>query len=166
MMRAYQNQRGSSLMVSLIMLVVLTLLVTAAMRSSNTNLRIAGNMQAQAETQAAVQKVIENVISSDFTAAPAASTTSVDVNNDGVDDYTVSVAAPTCTTTATVRNDDLSDTSTCWTDGYDSLCSREQWDVQATVSDSSNSHTAAQMVVHQGVIRYIWTSQGHAACVH
>lgn len=56
------NQRGATLLVGMIMMVILTLLVVFAIRSGNTNLRIAGNMQTQAETGAATQQAIEQVI--------------------------------------------------------------------------------------------------------
>lgn len=60
-LKRYKEQ-GAVLLVSMIMLVVLTLLVVFAIRSGNTNLRIAGNMQSQAEAAAATQQVIEQVI--------------------------------------------------------------------------------------------------------
>ena len=56
------RQQGATLLVGMIMMVVLTLLVVFGIRSSNTNLRIAGNMQTQAEASAATQQVIERVI--------------------------------------------------------------------------------------------------------
>lgn len=56
------SQRGATLLVAMIMLVVLTLLVVFAIRSGNSNLRIAGNMQVQAEAGAATQQAIEQVI--------------------------------------------------------------------------------------------------------
>jgi cell division protein FtsI/penicillin-binding protein 2 len=56
------QEKGAVLLVSMIMLLVLTLLVVFAIRSGNTNLRIAGNMQSQAEASAAAQQVIEQVI--------------------------------------------------------------------------------------------------------
>lgn len=57
-----QKQQGATLLVGMIMMVVLTLLVVFSLRSGNTNLRIAGNMQSQAEAGAATQQVIEQVI--------------------------------------------------------------------------------------------------------
>ena len=57
-----QRQQGATLLVGMIMMVVLTLLVVFGIRSGNTNLRIAGNMQTQAEASAATQQVIEKVI--------------------------------------------------------------------------------------------------------
>jgi len=56
------KQKGATLLVGMIMLVVLTLLVVFAIRSGNTNLKIAGNMQAQTEVSAATQQAIERVI--------------------------------------------------------------------------------------------------------
>lgn len=57
-----RKQQGATLLVGMIMMVVLTLLVVFSLRSGNTNLRIAGNMQSQAEATAATQQVIEQVI--------------------------------------------------------------------------------------------------------
>jgi hypothetical protein len=58
------RQRGATLVVSLILLIVLTLLVTATLMSSNTNLRVVGNMQAQRQLEATAQKAIEDRITS------------------------------------------------------------------------------------------------------
>lgn len=56
------KQQGATLLIGMVMLVVLTLLVVFSLRSGNTNLRIAGNMQSQAEAAAATQQVIEQVV--------------------------------------------------------------------------------------------------------
>lgn len=56
------RQSGITLIVSLIMLVVVTLLAVYAIRASNTNLRIAGNAQIQAEAEAATDVAIAQVI--------------------------------------------------------------------------------------------------------
>src|SRR5688572_26041587 len=90
------RQRGATLVVGLIMLVLITLLVTSAFTLSNTNSKSVGNMQIRNEAVAAANKAIEQVVSSPFTAAPAAEAIDVDLNNDGTTDYTVAFAAPTC----------------------------------------------------------------------
>ncbi|MGT2491682.1 hypothetical protein ACU4GD_16950 [Cupriavidus basilensis] len=61
------------------------------------------------EAQNAAQQGIEQVISKDFTANPAAAAASVpvDVNGDGSADYTAQVAAPVCQTSKPVKNTDL-----------------------------------------------------------
>jgi len=67
------RQRGATLVVSLILLIVLTMLVTATLVASNTNLRVVGNMQAQTEALNAAQQGVDAVISrTDFVTTPAA----------------------------------------------------------------------------------------------
>ena len=64
------KQHGATLVTALVMLVVLTLLVLSAIRSSTTNLRIAGNMQMQGEIVEAAQQAAEQIISYNFPANP------------------------------------------------------------------------------------------------
>lgn len=90
-------QRGAiTLFVSLIMLVVITGLVLAAFTMSTTNLRSVGNMQWRNEAVAAANMVLQDRISADFTSDLTAVTQEVDLNNDAVTDYTVSVTTPVC----------------------------------------------------------------------
>lgn len=90
------SQRGVTLVVGLIMLVLITLMVTTAFTLSNTNLKSVGNMQARDEAIAAANTAIEQVLSSPFTSAPAAESINVDINNDNTADYTVNFAVPVC----------------------------------------------------------------------
>jgi hypothetical protein len=152
----YERQRGATLLVALIMLVVLTLFVVSAISSSNTNLRIAGNMQIQNESAAAAQQAIEQVISSiAFTTSTTAQNIPVDVNNDGTAEYTVTVQ-PVCLSSVPIRNSELdpnnpSDLS-CMGSGFGqpiSMCYKQQWDIQATVRDSHGASVAEPQ--HQGV---------------
>lgn len=64
MMRGPDNQRGVTLLISLIMLVVLTLFATAMIRLSNTNVVVVGNMQAQRALEAVAQQAIETDMNS------------------------------------------------------------------------------------------------------
>lgn len=159
MPRRYDRQRGATLLVALIMLVVLTLFVVSAISSSNTNLRIAGNMQIQNEAAAAAQQAIEQVISSiAFTTNTAAQNISVDINNDGTADYTVSVQ-PSCLSSVPIRNseldpnnpNDVSCIGSAVANGGQglSMCYKQQWDIQATVTDSHGLSVAQPQ--HQGV---------------
>jgi Ca2+/Na+ antiporter len=162
------KQDGIALIVSLIMLVVLTLLVVSAIRSSNVNLRVAGNMQRQAESTAAAQQAIEQVISTDFTAdLPSVSVpVDVDINKDGVADYSVTPSA-TCLSAAPIKMSDLDPASAadkfCFqsaagansgiiggtaTPTGNSVCNQTQWDVAATAQDPASGATSE---VHQGV---------------
>jgi len=60
---ASRRQRGATLIVTLIMLVLLTMFVLAGFNLSNVNLKIAGNYQQQKETEAQVGRVLEQVMS-------------------------------------------------------------------------------------------------------
>lgn len=167
MKRKFQ-QIGATLITALVMLVVLTLLVISAINSSSTNLRIAGNMQMQEEVIAAAQQATEQIISSNFTAAPAPATIAVDINNDGIADYTANVATPVCTgsrpltnntpnlppqclSSSTVQNTGIqfasgvNPTGTSW-------CDSQQWDIRTQVTDN---RTGANETTHQGVSLYV-----------
>jgi Tfp pilus assembly protein PilX len=160
------KQRGSTLLVALVMLVVLTLLVLSAIRSSNTNLRIAGNMQMQGEAAAAAQQSIEQVLSSNFTANPVSSVINVDINNDGTNDYRADVAKPACSGSRALLNTDPSIPLDCISSSSasntgimsasgipvttgQSWCFKQQWDVQTQAT--SLTGTGADVTIHQGV---------------
>lgn len=89
------RQRGATLVVALIMLLLLTLLVSGAFNLSSVNLKAVGNVQARSEALAAVNTALEDVISTDFVSA-GVQKPNVDINNDGKDDYLVTIQAPSC----------------------------------------------------------------------
>jgi len=94
---SHRNQRGVTLVIGLIMLVLLTLIVTTAFSLSTTNLRSVGNMQIRDEAIAAANLAIEMEVGSPFTNAPAAvNDRPVDIDNDGTTDYLVDIAQPQC----------------------------------------------------------------------
>jgi Tfp pilus assembly protein PilX len=114
-----RRQRGATLIVSLIMLLLITLLAISSFTVGKSNLQIVGNMQQRTQALAAAQSAIATVISSiQFTATPAdairnacgggpcadgnvtidcngANTACVDSNGDGVADVNVAVGV-TC----------------------------------------------------------------------
>jgi len=164
------KQRGATLVVSLVMLVVLTLLVISAIRSSNSNLRIAGNMQFQEEAIAAAQQATEVILSSNFTAAPAASNVSVTI---GLATYTANVLTPACSGSRPLLNTEPNipkeciSSSTAQNTGIifasapastgTSWCYSQQWEVQTSVSDTT---TGASTTLHQGVSLNVPTGTG------
>jgi type II secretory pathway component PulK len=93
-----REQRGATLVVGLIMLVLITLMVTTAFMLSTGNLKSVGNMQFRGEALAAANRVIEQVLASPFTDDPAdaAQEIEVDIDKDGKFDYTVVIAEPVC----------------------------------------------------------------------
>ncbi len=97
-----RQQKGATLVVSLVLLVVLTLLVMSTLTASNTNLRVVGNMQAQRQLEATAQKAIEDRITTlaffraaiDDTGIWAGGTPSITFVENA---YNVMVFRPTCT---------------------------------------------------------------------
>jgi Tfp pilus assembly protein PilX len=97
-------QRGSTLLISLIMLAVLALFAVSSIRGSLVNLRIAGNSQYQLEAQMAAQRAIDDFVSSlDSFANPrtvnlvysTTANTGIDATGGG-NAYNVTVAPPKC----------------------------------------------------------------------
>lgn len=161
-MKQFATQRGATLLVSLIMLVVLTLFAVTAINLSNTNLRIVGNMQMQGESVAAAQLAIENVISStDFTInAPAPQ--AVDINKDGKVDYTVTFSpAPVCLSVTPVAKTDPNISKECFGSAGGKFCFWTTWDVSAVVSDPK---TGASTTIHQGVRMHAGLNSAVQSC--
>lgn len=143
-----KQQRGSTLLVALIMLVLLTLIALSAINSTTSSIQVVGNAQFREEANAAAQKAIEKVISTgDFRTTPPASQ-SIDVNQDGVADYTVTFSpAPSCLSFRPVDPADTGVPSVC-ASSIGAVCFWTMWDIRAVVSDVK---TGASVVLHQGV---------------
>ncbi len=169
-MNSKYRQQGITLVTALVMLVVMMLLAVSAINSSTSNLRIVSNMQIKEESVAAAQQGIEQVISNNFTAAPASSTLAVPM---GGTTYNVNIAQPACTNSTPLANNTpnippqcvssstLQNTGIFFASGAASTgtswCSAQQWDVQATVVDG---RTGASSTVHQGVSLDVPTGTG------
>ena len=98
--RTLPRQRGTTLLISLIFLVILTLFAVSGMNTGVINLRTANNAQMMIEAEYAAQQQIEAVLSgvAPFVTAVlgAATTTNVDVNGDSVTDFVVVTQPPVC----------------------------------------------------------------------
>jgi len=137
-------QRGATLIITLIMLVLITLFVVAMMRLSNSNLKIVGNMQAQRALESSAQQAVEGDISSitffndavGNTGTWPSGTTTV---NQSVNGYTVAVTRPVCVSSTTAT-------------GYSATSNISpedtNWEVGASATDSL---TGAQVSMVQGV---------------
>jgi Tfp pilus assembly protein PilX len=154
------GQGGAALVVSLIMLVLITLLVIAALNLGASNFRAISNTQFREEAIAAANFAIQNRIQSTFDTAPAPSTIPVDINHDGTDDYSV-VVTPTCVSAAVAESADPSSVSlppimsaaSTW---------NTVWDIAASVTDAD---TGAAVVVHTGVRVLLTQADKDAACL-
>ena len=168
------RQRGATLLVSLIMLVLLTLLAITSFNTATTNLRVVGNMQAKSEATTVAQEAIETVLSTPiFISNPAnavlnpcgsANTLCNDVNGDGKNDYTTVLnPQPKCMTVKPIKNSELNLANTedlgCSAGQAqqfgvagavtgDSLCSNTVWEITAV---TTGPNTGATATVVQGV---------------
>lgn len=141
-----RKQKGVTLIIGLIMLVLITLVVTAAFNLSTSNLRSVGNMQVRDEAIAAANVAIEQMIGSEFTSSTGEEIV-VDIDNDGTTDYTVTMDAPVCVraSSAAVTS---SSSVTLGEDFTTSSSFNTIWEIVATVTDSRSGASAK---VRQGV---------------
>ena len=155
-------QRGATLIVGLIMLVLLTLVVTSAFMLSTGNLRAVGNMQFRNEAIAAANMAIEQVLGSPFTNNPAAAAEpiNVDMDNDGEIDYVVSIAEPVCIR-ATVASPSAPSSLSLGAAMSTASSWNTIWDVVADVNDAT---TGAAVQIRQGVRVLLTQSQKNAVC--
>ena len=167
-MTSLHRQRGVTLIIGLIMLVLITLMVVSAFTLSGSNLKAVGNMQFRNEAIAAANVAIERVISSDFTTAPAETTQPVDIDNDGTTDYTINVLKPACIKSIPLTSLPATDPDAvkCKTgSGGAVLCFQTNWEITATVSptDGAAAATGAVATVKQGVSKRVNVS-GASSC--
>ena len=136
------SQRGATLVVGLIMLVLITLLVTSAFTVSTSGLKSMGNMQIRDEAIAAGNKAIEQVLSSPFTNAPTAEAINVDLNNDGTTDYVVTFNTPTCVSASTIAATGVAPSSISLGSTFNPTTSNlyeTVWDLDANVTDPNGN---------------------------
>jgi Tfp pilus assembly protein PilX len=136
------NERGMTLVVGLIMLLVITLFVVSAVRLSTANLRTVGNMQARNEAAAASQRAIEDMMSSTtaFTTPSTITGNPVVTVNVNKTDYSVTRATPVCVRAVPVTGNSYDNSGLALQDMY--------WDLQTT---ATNAGSGASVTTHQGV---------------
>jgi len=159
------SQRGATLIVGLIMLVLITLLVTSAFTVSTSGLKSMGNMQVRDEAIAAGNKAIEQVLSSPFTNAPTGEAINVDLDNDGRTDYVVTFNTPTCVSSSAIIGTTVAPSSISLGSTFNPSTSNlyeTVWDLDANVSDPNGSGAAVRM--HQGVRVLLTQTQVSAVC--
>lgn len=187
-MTNHRRERGATLVIALIMLVLLTLFALSAMNTGTTNLKIVGNMQSRTEAMTTAQEAVETVISTPlFIASPsnavlnpcgATNTLCTDVNGDGVNDYTTRlVPQPACVSKQVIKVSDLnlasSDDVGCTTGQAqtfgvagastgDSLCASTVWEITA---ETTSAATGAAATVTQGVGVRISTDNMATSCL-
>ncbi len=139
-----RNQRGATLLVTLIMLVVLTLFAVTAFNLSSVNLKIVGNFQQQKEADATVQQALAQVMST-VSAFEAPAVVSLCIPGGttppcAASQHNVTVDRPRCNYTTAAR-------------GYTKVLGQltpedTNWDVRASYTDTV---TNAKAAIVQGV---------------
>jgi Tfp pilus assembly protein PilX len=167
-------QRGVTLIVGLIMMVLITLVVINAFTLSSSNLKTVGNVQVRSEATAAANQAIEQMISAGFTTALGPRTYSIDIDKNGTEDYSVAVATPTCLKSVVVdtcTNSGCEVDPTCSSSCQGGVCvgllatscgnSLTDWDIKAVVAHAA---TGASVTVREGVRIPLTTSAAASVC--
>jgi hypothetical protein len=179
-------QRGATLVVAMLFLLILTLFAAASFNSSTGNALITGNMIARQESVAAAQWLIDDTISSTlFATSPkevAAGSYSLDLDGDGAADYQPKLdPAPECRRARPLKAVELDPADdgdlACMTSGVvhnsgldtpdlaaatgNSLCASTEWNIRATVADP---RTGAEVAVDQGVGVRVLTTEANDSC--
>lgn len=154
-------QRGViTLFLSLLMLLLITGLVTAAFTMSTTNLRAIGNLQVRQEALAAAQAIIETELSGPFYTTPTAlADQPVDIDDDGTDDYLVDLAQPVCVMAVQAT---ITSSSSVTLPGMTSASAwNTTWEFVATVTDP---RSGASVSVVQGVRALLSEAEKNVSC--
>lgn len=153
------RQRGATLLVALIMLVVLTLFAVTAIRTGNIGLKIVGNQQSQKLMESAAAQAIEQSVSNlgNFDAATVIDPTTTPAQRVCVNavsgDPVVAIPPDTCTSGTQVdvaparciaAKRQTGGSLTQQMSTYENT-----WELVATVTDTL---TGAKAVYHQGVM--------------
>ncbi len=167
-------QRGATLVIALVMLILLTLFAVTALNTGTTNLKIVGNMQARSEAMGTAQQTIETVLSTPiFIVNPAnavinpcgaANTVCTDINGDGISDYTTRLTPqPSCVLVRPIKVVELNLANTedlgCSAGQAqqfgvaggvtgDSLCANTVWEITA---ETTGVNSGAKVTVTQGI---------------
>lgn len=146
-MTSPRRQRGATLIVGLIMLVLITLMMVTAFMQSSGNLKSVGNMQYRDEATAAANAAIEEVIST------AANFVTPAANTITVGDYSVSVAVPQCLYQIPIVVNSSGDQNPgIYIEGVVASGAsgflETYWDIAATVTDTMSG---TSVETHQGI---------------
>ena len=170
------RQRGVTLFVALVLLVMVTLLAVSSFRVSNTNLKVIASMQGKGEAVAAANAAIERVISNAaFAIDPAvvgAIPIPVDLSGAGKNEYTVTLSPiPTCLKARPTNPAELDITKPADRPCFGTAlvgqaqlatsCAETIWEITAVTQDTV---TGAQTLVRQGVSMRTSTTEAQSSC--
>lgn len=185
-MKTNTYQRGATLVVALVFLILMSLFAVSAFKGSAGNMRIVGNMQSRQEATAVAQQAVEQTLSSFlFTTNPtavAATPVTVDIDGDGTVDYVASLnPQPKCYRTKAIKSSELNaalaadrsclkssvvqqggiDSVDAAADAGNSMCANSEWDVGSTVVDN---RSGTKVALHEGVAVRVLETDAVNAC--
>lgn len=152
------RQRGAALIIALVLLAMMTLMTVTSFNLSQSNLLSVGNFQFRNEAVASANAAIEERLSSTFGTLPVATTSAVDINNDDVTDYTVTIT-PVCIR-ATLAGSAAPSSLTLPALSAGSTW-HTFWDITADINDAN---TGTALEVHAGVRVLLSGTEKDAAC--
>lgn len=135
------RQRGSVLLLSLFMLMIMTMLAISAIKMGTVNLRTINNMQVRTEAMSAAQNMLDQVMNTNFTDNIAGTAGTFTVAMDAGKSYNVVVATPCIRQVTPIMNTALVITNSEDLKCYDAIanpvsaCSTTVWEIQTTVND-------------------------------
>jgi Tfp pilus assembly protein PilX len=187
-MKIPYRQSGTTLLVAMIMLVLITLVVINTVNLGSGSIQTVSNMQHRSEVAAAAEEVLQEAISSKrFFETPTTvfgtvcgssyNAKCIDTNGDNVPDVTVALnPPPTCVQARVLTNDQLNmsikDQADCATPPAqeafgmgaptnNSECAQSMWEIRAQASDPV---TQASAVATQGVSVTVPKNSVDTAC--
>ncbi|WP_342116136.1 hypothetical protein [Pseudoduganella sp. OTU4001] len=183
-----QRQRGMTLIMALVMLVLITLLAVSSFNLGKSSIQVVNNMQNRDEGIAASRRVLDEAISGtrffetpeDALATPCGDSNKRchDINGDGKVDIVTTLQKPACVKARTIKTTELDlaieDDRNCTvgtgnTFGMagtgsvtgNSLCADSTWEITAT---SEDQQVASKVEVVQGVGVRVKTDNVDTSC--
>lgn len=173
---ALRRQRGMTLIVALVMLVMITLLAMSTFNLGKSSIQVVNNMQNRDEGIAASRRVLDEAMSNtrffetpeDALAAPCSNSNQRchDVNGDGKADIVTTLSKPSCVKARSIKTTELDLANTedqgcsvgIQQGGFgmagsaavtgNSMCADTTWEMMAT---SQDQHVESKVEVVQGV---------------
>jgi type II secretory pathway pseudopilin PulG len=182
-----QRQRGVTLVVALVMLVIISMLAISTFNLGKSSIQVVGNMQSRDEAIAASRQVIDEALSNKlFFESPddtlnqpcnGPNTRCIDVNGDGMVDITTTLTpSPSCVKARTIKVNELDFTNTedqncsvgeggtgliVGAKTGNSLCANSTWEITAVSTDAV---TESRVEVVQGVNVRVSTDDVETSC--
>ncbi|MTW12788.1 hypothetical protein GM658_19450 [Pseudoduganella eburnea] len=186
--RAFQRQRGVTLFVALVMLVLISLLAMSTFNLGKSSIQVVNNMQNRDEGIAASRGVLDEAMSSTrFFDTPTdalanrcggkSNVRCIDINGDGVNDIVTTLSTPVCIKVKTLTNADLDMSKdedagcsvsppsglagTIGANTSGSLCADTTWEMTAV---SEDKQVQSKVEVVQGVAMRIPSADAGNSC--